>query len=41
MLIIEHDMPLIMGMSDRVYCLEAGRVIAGGDPPPCARRPPR
>ena len=32
MLIIEHDMPLIMGMSDRVYCLEAGRVIASGDP---------
>ena len=22
MLIIEHDMPLIMGISDRVYCLE-------------------
>ncbi|MEL7207656.1 MAG: ATP-binding cassette domain-containing protein, partial [Actinomycetota bacterium] len=32
MLIIEHDMPLIMSMSDRVYCLEAGRLIAEGDP---------
>ncbi len=32
MLIIEHDMPLIMRMSDRVYCLEVGRVIAEGDP---------
>ncbi len=32
MLIIEHDMPLIMGMSDRVYCLEFGRVIAQGLP---------
>jgi energy-coupling factor transporter ATP-binding protein EcfA2 len=32
MLIIEHDMPLIMGLSDRVYCLEAGSVIAAGDP---------
>ncbi len=32
MLIIEHDMPLIMSISDRVYCLEAGRVIAEGDP---------
>lgn len=32
MLIVEHDMPLIMGLSDRVYCLEAGRVIAHGDP---------
>ncbi len=30
--IVEHDMPLIMGMSDRVYCLEAGRVIAEGEP---------
>jgi ABC-type branched-subunit amino acid transport system ATPase component/ABC-type branched-subunit amino acid transport system permease subunit len=32
MLVIEHDMPLIMGMSDRVYCLEAGRIIAEGSP---------
>lgn len=32
MLIIEHDMPLIMSVSDRVYCLEAGSVIAHGDP---------
>ncbi len=31
-LIIEHDMPLIMGISDRVYCLEAGKVIAQGVP---------
>ncbi|WP_420619035.1 ABC transporter permease subunit [Candidatus Poriferisocius sp.] len=32
MLIIEHDMPLIMSISDRVYCLEAGKVIAEGSP---------
>ena len=32
MLVIEHDMPLIMSISDRVYCLEAGRVIAEGTP---------
>jgi ABC-type branched-subunit amino acid transport system ATPase component len=32
MLVIEHDMPLIMGISDRVYCLEAGQVIAEGLP---------
>jgi ABC-type branched-subunit amino acid transport system ATPase component len=32
MVVIEHDMPLIMGISDRVYCLEAGHVIAEGDP---------
>ncbi len=31
-LVIEHDMPLIMGISDRVYCLETGRVIAEGRP---------
>ena len=31
-LLIEHDMPLIMGISDRVYCLEAGKVIAQGPP---------
>jgi ABC-type branched-subunit amino acid transport system ATPase component/ABC-type branched-subunit amino acid transport system permease subunit len=31
-LVIEHDMPLIMGISDRVYCLESGRVIASGAP---------
>jgi ABC-type branched-subunit amino acid transport system ATPase component/ABC-type branched-subunit amino acid transport system permease subunit len=31
-LLIEHDMPLIMGISQRVYCLEAGHVIAEGAP---------
>ncbi len=31
-LLIEHDMPLIMGISDRVYCLEAGQVICDGAP---------
>jgi ABC-type branched-subunit amino acid transport system ATPase component len=32
MLLTEHDMPLIMSISDRVYCLEAGAVIAEGTP---------
>ncbi len=32
MLIIEHDMPLIMRISDRVYCLESGSIIAEGEP---------
>ena len=31
-LIIEHDMPLLMGLCDRVYALEAGQVIAVGTP---------
>jgi ABC-type branched-subunit amino acid transport system ATPase component/ABC-type branched-subunit amino acid transport system permease subunit len=32
LLVIEHDMPLIMSISDRVYCLETGHVIAEGTP---------
>ena len=31
-IVIEHDMPLIMSISDRIYCMEAGTVIAEGDP---------
>jgi len=31
-LIVEHDMPLILGLADRIYCMEAGRVIAEGTP---------
>jgi ABC-type branched-subunit amino acid transport system ATPase component len=32
MLVIEHDMPFIMGISDRVFCLEAGTIISEGSP---------
>ena len=31
-LIVEHDMPLLMGLCDRVYAMDAGRVIAEGTP---------
>ena len=31
-LIVEHDMPLLMGVCDRIYALETGRVIASGTP---------
>jgi ABC-type branched-subunit amino acid transport system ATPase component/ABC-type branched-subunit amino acid transport system permease subunit len=32
MLVIEHDLPLVTSISDRLYCLEAGTVIAHGTP---------
>jgi ABC-type branched-subunit amino acid transport system ATPase component len=31
-MLIEHDMPLIMGMSDRMVAMAMGRVIAQGTP---------
>ncbi|MGO9854913.1 MAG: ABC transporter permease subunit [Acidimicrobiales bacterium] len=31
-LIIEHDMPMLMSVSDRVYCMEMGKIIASGLP---------
>jgi ABC-type branched-subunit amino acid transport system ATPase component/ABC-type branched-subunit amino acid transport system permease subunit len=32
LLVIEHDIPLIMSLSDRVVAMDAGRVIATGTP---------
>jgi ABC-type branched-subunit amino acid transport system ATPase component len=32
LVVVEHDLPLILAISDRVCCLEAGRVIAEGAP---------
>jgi len=32
LVVVEHDLPLILAITDHVYCLEAGRVIAHGDP---------
>ena len=31
-LVIEHDMPMLMGLCDRVYAMDAGSVIATGTP---------
>jgi ABC-type glutathione transport system ATPase component len=31
-LIVEHDMPMLMGLCDRIYAMESGRVIAEGTP---------
>ena len=32
MLVVEHDMPFLMSVADRIYCLDRGRVIAEGSP---------
>jgi ABC-type branched-subunit amino acid transport system ATPase component/branched-subunit amino acid ABC-type transport system permease component len=32
MLVIEHDLPAMLAVSDRLYCLETGTVIASGTP---------
>jgi branched-chain amino acid transport system ATP-binding protein len=31
-LLVEHDMKMVMGVSDRVVCLSQGRIIANGAP---------
>jgi len=38
-LLIEHDMTVVMGEADRIYVLEAGRVIAEGEPGAIAGHP--
>ncbi len=40
LIVVEHDLPLILSISDRVYALEAGAVIAQG-PPNEVRNDPR
>ena len=39
LLVIEHDMPLLLGVADRLYALETGRVIAEGEPARVVREP--
>jgi branched-chain amino acid transport system ATP-binding protein len=38
-LLVEHDMRMVMGVSDRVVCLNQGRVIADGKPAEIQRDP--
>ena len=37
--LIEHDMPLLLGLAERVYALETGRVIASGAPDEVVHHP--
>ena len=39
MVLIEHDMPLLLSVADRVYALETGHVIAAGKPGDVVRHP--
>jgi ABC-type branched-subunit amino acid transport system ATPase component/ABC-type branched-subunit amino acid transport system permease subunit len=32
LVVVEHDLPLVLAITDHVYCLEAGSVIAHGPP---------
>ena len=38
-LLVEHDMKMVMGVSDRVVCLNQGRIIANGTPGEIQRDP--
>jgi branched-chain amino acid transport system ATP-binding protein len=38
-LLVEHDMKMVMGVSDRVICLNHGRIIASGAPADIQRNP--
>jgi ABC-type branched-subunit amino acid transport system ATPase component/branched-subunit amino acid ABC-type transport system permease component len=39
LVVIEHDIPLIMGLAERIVAMEAGRVIAVGTPAEIQRDP--
>jgi branched-chain amino acid transport system ATP-binding protein len=38
-LLVEHDMKMVMGVSDRIVCLNQGRIIANGTPSEIQRDP--
>jgi branched-chain amino acid transport system ATP-binding protein len=39
LLVIEHDMPLVTSVADRLVAMDQGRVIAEGDPDAVLRHP--
>ena len=39
LLLVEHDMKMVMGVSDRIVCLNQGRIIASGTPAEIQRDP--
>ncbi len=39
LLVIEHDMPLLLGIADRVYALETGEVVTSGPPEDVVHHP--
>ncbi len=39
LILIEHDMPLLLSVAERVYALETGRVIAVGEPNKVVKHP--
>lgn len=39
MIVIEHDIPLVMGLATRVVAMETGRIIASGSPDEVRRDP--
>ena len=41
LVVVEHDLPMILSISDRVYCMEAGAVIAEGTPHDVRNEPAR
>lgn len=38
-IIIEHDMPMVMSVCDRLVCMSAGRIIADGSPSQVSQAP--